>query len=853
MAIEFRVGFEGEDSNRSRRRERDQPDSPQEDRADAPFRGKTKKELLDEAGELGVPVKPYMTKAQIQTAIQSHQAGSRPTSSKITLGKGEGTGSVKNAQIYKDGVIIGRVNYGMSERDGKPVGEIFDVVLNDHARGNKVMPELYPQIEEELAKLGASEVVLNTVDDAVGTKVWEPLGFKHTSGDKVKSWQKDIKTISDADEPIVDVTDEPSADSDPDSYEGEDEDGDISFDIEQLEAELQMLERGEDPDAPADDEPGPLFEATAGESGGGDQPPPPKPPTDLFDDDDSDDEDVRSFDEFPRPNVDKPFIHQTPKERKRLHDKAKAATARRLRKELTQKKRVATKARAAAAKRERLRRNLVRDQINERAKQQKEQIKELHDRGSSDRLIRRLATFGLAEAAGVDGGLLTAAAELLIFQPEIAQADEERDRSLAEAEQRRQEELRDLDTAKTETTIGRDQQELDIADLIDESRLELADTGSVDLDAVQAQIDDVLGRDVEVPTGAAKSAGSSRSGGPGRPNTPGSSSVPPGASFGPSGTSTPPGGSPGGTGGGGPRGPGGGLVATGGGGAGGFPKALAGTTAQLLAATVALRGLKVASDAAAASQRKVGEVLTSPDDVVPAAEAMGAVAETGGMIAGGAIGATFGPIGAVAGAIVGKAISSAIIEPIVGFIDMGQTVLRSMATESLGSDTIVAKSQANIDRLINRIDNSYRGDESTAKFVQTSSEFSMAINDLKTTIGNLIEVPLNFIVKHMTYLIRLADMAMMLVEISNVLKPIMIILEGYGTFFGYLAQAAEILTSRARGNQASTFTDTINQFFGGNQQASLQGSLPHNFNRNIPESARLGGLGFADNLSNFGP
>ena len=101
----------------------------------------------------------------------------------------DGAGEFQSFTILKDGENAGKINFGVV---GK-TGQIQDVELGSASRGQGLMKTVYPRIESLMKKQGATRVTLTTVDDAVGTKVWQPLGFKQVGGaGDSKKWEKTL-------------------------------------------------------------------------------------------------------------------------------------------------------------------------------------------------------------------------------------------------------------------------------------------------------------------------------------------------------------------------------------------------------------------------------------------------------------------------------------------------------------------------------------------------------------------------------------------------------------------------------------------------------------------------------------
>lgn len=99
------------------------------------------------------------------------------------------TGEFQNFRIWKDGNYAGSANFGVIGT----TGVIQDVSLETSARGQGLMKSVYPAIEDRMRAQGVRQVKLQTVSDAVGEKVWRPLGFRVSSESPgVKNWVKDL-------------------------------------------------------------------------------------------------------------------------------------------------------------------------------------------------------------------------------------------------------------------------------------------------------------------------------------------------------------------------------------------------------------------------------------------------------------------------------------------------------------------------------------------------------------------------------------------------------------------------------------------------------------------------------------
>jgi len=120
----------------------------------------------------------------------------------ISIGKFEGSPSeeFQAVNLIQGGRQVGRMNFGMHKsfrgvENGKIVYDYYGTIDDVHlsVRGTNAMRLIYPQIEQRLKGAGATRIKLNTTDDPVGLKVWQPLGFqlvgRHgTNGAKI--WEK---------------------------------------------------------------------------------------------------------------------------------------------------------------------------------------------------------------------------------------------------------------------------------------------------------------------------------------------------------------------------------------------------------------------------------------------------------------------------------------------------------------------------------------------------------------------------------------------------------------------------------------------------------------------------------------
>jgi hypothetical protein len=513
-------------------------------------------------------------------------------------------------------------------------------------------------------------------------------------------------------------------------------------------------------------------------------------------------------------------------------------------------------------RREILKRRREREAISERVRIAKSQIKEQYDRGESDRLIRRLATFGIGRAVGIDGGMITALAEIMLFQPEIKQAEQAISELTLQADQKAKEEYQELERSKTATNERRAVQSLDIQELIENAKMQAALTEEpVDVEALKTDIEAILNRGVvdtgqgipqpitgqkpgpatEVFPGTREYQTASETGSPitasGTPNfAPGNASgggsggKPPGSGFGGFG------GSFGGFGGGQSGGSGG----TGGSGnTGGLMPAMSTTTAGLLQLTVGLTALASASQIATEGLSTVGQLMVNPQNANLAVQAGGSATKAGttGISAGiGLLASGGNPMGALGGVIIGKAIGTVIIDPIVETLKVGVDSLNSVVEKSLGSETTQARIGENINLLLKQLEQGQSLDPITADFVEARTELSSALMDLKTAFINAFGD-------------NIVDVIELLTKAVNLLEYMTKFFGGgketpvgdmFGAFnFGFAGLAARMLdtlisiathsedTAKNTAPQGSALVQSINDFFMGklSQEESIQGSF----------------------------
>jgi len=638
---------------------------------------------------------------------------------------------------------------------------------------------------------------------------------------------------------------------------------DDSFDTDALDAELEA-DRLAALNAPVVSSSPPEItepDLLSYEGGGGEPPviPPGTLQADMPDDDGSDEPELfsHSFQGGAQPSgpveslpeFDIPFNpKEDPKKARRvveaLERKQKADEVRRIRSELTAAKRRADKQNVINAKNEKLRRRAQKNAITESAKARKALLKEQSSRGDADRLVRRLTSFGIGRAAGIEGGLVTALAEILIVQPEVTQQEEQLKLATKQINEDIEQQTSALESAKIGTSINRDKQSLEIAETIDEARLNLAEGEDVDPAQVEKRLNKILGKDVEIDpaTGTAGSGytpnftfkGNTWSGGPS-------------------------GGGGGGTGGGG-----GGRGGSGNAGGGNNPntglittssintatssyvQSMAQSTRALLGTYVGLTALKVASEAATKSIQQIGQILNSPDSVSPMAEGLGGAGKFAGAGAGGLIGGMLtggNPLGVVAGTIIGKAVSNAIIDPLVSLVQTAESVMGGAVKSSIGPQTIFAKVESQLALLNQRLAISDRLDSDTASYVSVSNDFARSINDLKAAIVPIITPMLNAVVISFTKLARLVEIATMILDTVLTLTGIKSILEASNWYSSallyYVEKAVNWLLGR-RNHNTAMITTAIYDFFGGNAASSVSGSLVPNIFRNTPANRTPG-------------
>lgn len=618
------------------------------------------------------------------------------------------------------------------------------------------------------------------------------------------------------------------------------------------------------------------YASTQSGSGAGNTPPPPGPTTgdEPEPDDEGDEEyppDVLTIP--PGSQIATSATPENPEPTQKTFVKSALKTKERLEKErsmndalaIGQMKRRALLQTSIQKRRETLRRRREREAITERTREAKSQIKEQFDRGESDRLIRRLATFGIGRAVGIDGGIITALAEILLFQPEISKAEKEIDSLTKQVDRSAKEEFQELERSKLATSERRLVQSLDIQELIENTKMQAAiNEEPVDIDALESQIQEILTRGVVDPGTGIPQPLTGQKPGPATEvfpqtneyTTPAESgSVPPPSgtpvsgpppSSGGSGGSIPPVGSFGGSGGsfggfgggqsGGTGGPGGS------GGPGGLIPAMTSTTTGLLQLTVALTALTGASKVVTEGFATVGRIMENPQDPQNALQAGGATIKAGTTaIAGltGLIASSGNPLGALSGVVVGKAIGAVIIDPIVEAINVGTGAISSVAKESLAPQTVQAKAEENVNLLIRKIEDSFKLDDITSQFVEVRTGLTNSILDLKNAFIQAIGPSV----------ISIAETLTKILEVINIIREFSsknIMPEGfmnmvnffqeYPTVFHFIRGMAESLfsiassseeTARNTNKNGSNLIQSINDFFMGklSPEESMQGSF----------------------------
>jgi hypothetical protein len=606
-------------------------------------------------------------------------------------------------------------------------------------------------------------------------------------------------------------------------------------------------------------------------SGAGNTPPPPGPTTASPDPDDNGDEEYPP-DVLAIPKGSQIFTSATPENpepTQKTFVKSALKTKERLEKERSmndalavgQMKRRALLQTSIQKRRETLRRRREREAITERTREAKSGIKEQFDRGESDRLIRRLATFGIGRAVGIDGGIITALAEILLFQPEISKAEKEIDSLTKQVDRSAKEEFQELERSKLATSERRLVQSLDIQELIENTKMQAAiDKEPVDVDALEAQIQEILARGVVDPGSGIPEPLTGQKPGPATevfpqtseyttPAESGSTAQPSGTpvsgpppSSGGSGGSIPPVSSFGGFGGGfGGSGGGqaGGTGGTGGsGGPGGIIPAMTSTTTGLLQLTVALTALTGASKVVTEGFSTIGRMMENPQDPQIALQAGGATTKAGTTgIAGltGLIARGGNPSGALAGVVVGKAIGAVIVDPIVEAINVGMGAISSVAKESIASQTVQAKAEENVNLLIKRMEQAQTLDPITADFVEARSELANAILELKTAFIAAFGENISAVVDLLTNMIELLTKLVSVFSMSEVNGSVMMSNPITGGIY-LLSKVVESLsdissntneTARNTTKNASNIVQSINDFFMGqlSPEESLQGSF----------------------------
>lgn len=603
---------------------------------------------------------------------------------------------------------------------------------------------------------------------------------------------------------------------------------------------------------------------------------------------------AESYDPLPDrmipPNVFDPDVKprkKTPLEQQadKLAAEEKSIQDRKTRRSLSQMKRRADSQNAIQKRRETLRRRRERESITEQARTAKSEIKDSFDRGESDRLIRRLATFGIGRAVGIDGALVTALAEILVFQPEISKAESDMDSLLKEQDRIAAERMQELERSKVATTERRTVQSLDISEVVDDARERIANNEPVDLAEVEEQIRRILTRGVVDPgTGVPDPLTGQQSGpatevfpetseyktpaepgstpqgaanlGPGsRPNAQAQSNgpIPPsgagGGSFGGSGAVPPTGGmgTPPPL---GPRGPGGTVPPPPGGGGGGFGAfnaAIAGTTGQLLIATAGLTALVEGSKIATESLTNIGKLVLNEKDVAGATRMAGDQLETVSTVAGAAIGSAFGPAGGVIGGIVGKAIGMVIVDPIVETIATGMGVIESVADKSIAPETVNARVNEDIAIMLKRLEQGNELDQESAAYIEARTKFTDAVMDLKTNVIQLIDGPVSLITEQLAQTISV--MATLTGLLNGEPPSLTQIKDLLAQFLPPVWLANKLLSNivdnTEKENENNSTLDAIDSFFmgGDDPNDSVRGSFRANITPWMVQN----------NLSNFNP
>lgn len=829
---------------------------------------KTRRELLIRAGELDIKGRHSMSKAQLENAVREHSKTKGRRKSVLPKKRSVRVPKKTLLQEAKDLEIVGR--HDMPYEELRQAIEFEKVQRGMMAPITESDKSVKQSSKSEWVKFSkASKQQVKKAAGIAGYAV--TTSGKTTDGSYVYGLQiasdnpnlETLKELMDKEGAFdssfkAEVSSEKPEETTPQSvqelpdsyYDPSDPSLDTSFDVDDfeddpsIEASSESVEsdplfestksnEGSSGPPPKQESVGPLFEATSGGRGGG------EPPKTTFNQPEPDPEEPDSdLPEIKGITLQKPLGPQVDK----LEQREEANRRRRLLLEITQAKRRADKRSGIAAKRERVRRSRQQQTLTEEAREARRRIRKDAERGDSDRLIRRLATFGIARAAGIDGGLLTALAELMVFQPEISQAQQEMNERLAETDKRYRDRMLELNRAKTETSVGRDWQSIDIAETVDEARIQIAEGEDVEIENVRSQLEDVLKRKVEQdpsfdtstpqaqatvrPASATKAPDTRWKDSPEAfsPTSESEAPRPQETASGGSGSGTIP---PSGTGGdgGGPEDPGKpentnkGLLQ--------FDQALSSSTKGLLMANVALYGMKTATDSVAKAYTDWGQILQQPDQHEKLVGVAGETAKTGSMLAGAGAGAMLDGIrGGVVGAVIGKAIGGIIVDPMVAAVSSAMGVFRSVSDNSIGGQTIEANITGSIDKMMRELEMAENLDEQTASFVASSNELTLTLLDLKETFISFFGGRLDFMIQILKTLAKVIDVILLIGQlidkitgVSEALKYGIWILEKINDALDWM-----ISWFKPKSDDLS-YIDTINAFFGGKAESSIQGSL----------------------------
>lgn len=420
-----------------------------------------------------------------------------------------------------------------------------------------------------------------------------------------------------------------------------------------------------------------------------------------------------------------------------------------------------------------------RQELNRRREEKKkssERLSNLEKTSSSDRIVRRLSAFGIARTMGGSGQMFAAAMELGVFGPQERRENE----ALEAAKQEEYERIKQIEEADKQRQFQNKYDEInksiDTDQLNADKKFELDETTDIAerdriIDEYREQRKYRTGRQpgpaptifqspiVEPPLSGVTQE-------PPTERTTTESGIPPGQ---------PPQDPPTTDTSGGPEpdpenkpGTGVGDVITN---LKEFGSTLNPITGTLLATTVALSGMKAASDSFTSAIKESRQSLTGNANeaantaVTSIANAGKTAAGITGAGIGGAAGAYIGSsypvigtaLGAAVGTAVGKVGADSIAEPIVGAIETGNAILGDIAKDSIGAATINASVNRDLLTSFKELDISLRNDQLTANFVEAQGGLSLALLDLKETVATELGDEMVNIVNIVTRVVKLID------------------------------------------------------------------------------------------------